>query len=396
MSVSDTYWVKREIHVSVVSPDGEYSTTVRKPFARIGSLEGSEVLLDENRAARRCLYLHATEEGLFFIRLDDFREHQGSGWLRPGRTLRVGDYEITARADPPAESIPEVDIELDAIGSAVLPRPVISVRYAHQQITQRCLDQRLTLVGRKLPSALRVQHNTLSTFHCVLYWDAGILWVIDLLSSNRTRLNGHVVDSGELRVGRSIRLGKLKIRFDKLTETGFPPSREIVELGQAASGEVDNLLTTQRDLDEQLAKPAPPPDGSEAAIAGERPFHTTRATQPEIEIGKARESVEDEGDFTEVERWGLQERVAEQKRQRRDGEAENEADKAQPDARAQALEDETGRGRKIASEREEVWAVGRKSLQEQLAALGQQLHNWETEREAQKAQFAGSRERAGR
>jgi hypothetical protein len=55
--------------VTVKGPEGSFSVTAEKPFARIGAHETADVVLPGNRIPRRGIYLHLTEQGVFWINL---------------------------------------------------------------------------------------------------------------------------------------------------------------------------------------------------------------------------------------------------------------------------------------------------------------------------------------
>ena len=94
------YWCEQGLEITVDGPEGRFCVKVEKPFARVGRHESSEVVLPNKRAPHRGLYLHATEAGIFYVRLasSSSKNDQGAqGWLAPGQILNVGPYQITVQ-----------------------------------------------------------------------------------------------------------------------------------------------------------------------------------------------------------------------------------------------------------------------------------------------------------
>ena len=114
---------------------------------------------------------------------------------------------------------PEVDPDwmLDKKGSAQLPVPVIYVLVNEQRRATYRAYRSLTVVGRERPSALRLRSEFISSTHCVLYWQDGKLWFVDLLSSNGTEKRGRRCDAERLRLGRTIKLGDVMLGFARTT-----------------------------------------------------------------------------------------------------------------------------------------------------------------------------------
>jgi len=192
---------------------------VGKPFARVGSLEQSEICLDFPGMAARSLYLHATDEGVFCVPLGYSEDFTCHGWLQPNQTVRLGDHLMSAQLAGGDARVGCGHLLLDASGSAEAPFPVLSVRHGGREIRKCRLTRQLAVVGRRRPSHLRIKNQRMSAYHCMLCWCDGVLWVIDLLSTNKTFLDGHAVETSQLPLDGSARIGRdLEIAFVSVSE----------------------------------------------------------------------------------------------------------------------------------------------------------------------------------
>lgn len=209
------FWCDQELLVEVDGPQGRSCLTVKKPFARVGSHKSSEVVLSDYRVARRSLYFHATDEGVFCVDLHSpGREDSPRGWIAPGEPFTEGPYLICVKlADAPG-SPPLPEIDLEARGSIQdEPYPVVIASSDGRRIGSRKLGRRLTLIGRRKPSSLLLTSHSISAAHCVLYWDSGYLWVIDLLSGNGTRMEDRLVEASAFPPGVCITLGRVCLEY---------------------------------------------------------------------------------------------------------------------------------------------------------------------------------------
>ena len=169
MTIQSTFWCDRKLLVTVEGPEGRSSTTIEKPFARVGSHDASEVVLPDRRIGRRRLYFHATDSGIFCVNLAPsyFSEGTLRGWVRPEQELLLGPYRISARlADedsPPAVS----GADWDAPGSAEGPAPVVQATVNGREIGRLVLTRRLTLLGRRRSCMMRLTSRSVSASHCI-------------------------------------------------------------------------------------------------------------------------------------------------------------------------------------------------------------------------------------
>jgi pSer/pThr/pTyr-binding forkhead associated (FHA) protein len=194
--------------ITVERPEGHFCVTVEKPFARIGTHGSSEVVLPQEGAPHRSLYLHATEAGVYYVRLASASENDtdSHGWLAPDQVISVGPYRIAVQlangsAKPDAL---RPDFEVPETGP---PRAALMIVHDGRTVAHYPLRRRLTVVGRGQRSTLRLADAQVSTAHCVLYREADRLWAIDLLSSNGTLVTGQPLEAAVVAPGQSLVLG---------------------------------------------------------------------------------------------------------------------------------------------------------------------------------------------
>ena len=166
-------WSDRQVTVRVEGPDGERTVEVGKPYARIGSDQRAEVILEGPSVPRLGLYLHATDDGVFCTSLTKPRAsvegngHHGYGeWLSDTRSTSLGDYKIYASFTE--GTAPQVDAmpALSQKGHAPLPIPVIGILVENQRRGVYRAHRSLTIVGRSDPSDLRLKSEFVSSTHC--------------------------------------------------------------------------------------------------------------------------------------------------------------------------------------------------------------------------------------
>ena len=241
MKTCPRYWCEKSLVVAVEGPEGEWSATVEKPFARIGSHPSSEVVLPGPQVARRGFYLHATDEGVFCVDLlhPTAAERVEHGWLHPGQIIRLGPYELTARlatdtaAGPRCDTVVEPPADLDAKGTVAPPFPRLTVSIGGRKAAQRRLRRRLTVLGRAKAATMRLMGSYISATHCVMYWGRNTLWVIDLLSANGTVFDGQNVEAVEFPLKSSLMLGNVELTFASMAEERRSPRKERQSLAQA-------------------------------------------------------------------------------------------------------------------------------------------------------------------
>jgi len=261
MTTQPDYWCNRGLAITVQGPDSRQRIEIDKPFARLGSHDLSEVLIPDKGVARRKLYFHATDDGVFFVDLTRVASatSRPRGWLSPDDCIKLGPYRVWAELIPPAtgQGGPrgETPADLEANGTAAEPQPVMVMSVHGKEIARRDLTRRLTVLGRRRPSTLRVTSRSVSATHCVLYWESGILWVVDLLSGNGTRLQGQRIEVAQFPPAASLKIGRAEFRHGDMFEK-LPDGDEIepARISDSDDRERSERLAAERaEFDEKTA-----------------------------------------------------------------------------------------------------------------------------------------------
>lgn len=386
------YWCQHGLVVTVDGPQGPRSVTLDKPFARIGAPRAAEIVLPDLRVAGRGLYLHATEAGVFGLgfSLTATTEKPWRGWLRPGQEIPFGPYRISARLAVPSPVAPPPDLPaLDLKGSSLEPYPVIAVAFDGIEVARRRLSRQLSVVGRLRPSTLPIESSDLSASHVILYWHAGTLWAIDLLSRTGTFLAGSPVDCAELPLGCSLIAGEVQVSF-----VGLFSSRRSATADEGSSA--DSLLPLP---EPPLASAEPVPPGV-AAEASPSPPAMPGAPAPElaIEIANQRNLVEElraelhdreRALREEQEQWLAQQKQYESEWRQRMGElAEKQAARtAEQQQRRAAMEEERRTIQAQFRERTAALVRMRANLERQQQEFQQQWEQWLAQQKQREAEL---------
>lgn len=275
MSHSAQFWCSRRLLVTIDGPQGKSVVPLSRPFARIGRQAGSDIVLNSPWVAKRSLYLHATDEGVycFYLQPEETQSHRMGYWLAPGEPLMVGPYHISAclEGDPPGPA-PAL-IPLDDWGSASPPYPVFQVYSSGKLRDKRRFRARLNLIGRRHECALQIKGQQVSAFHGCLFWQFPRLWYVDLVSSNGTSLNGLKVDCAEMRLGDRLVVGEFTLVFQRLSKASGSrgdasgSQRTLHESADMLPAEFDDDLPL--DLDGPLAVELD--EAQQSGVAGSSP-----------------------------------------------------------------------------------------------------------------------------
>jgi len=363
MSLRERYWCRHGLVVTVDGPLGLRSTTLDKPFARISTRRGAEVVLPDLKIASRGLYLHATDAGLFGLGFShtESMEEPFRGWLRPDQIVSLGPYQISARLAGPAGAVPHAPTDLPSLDekqTAAEPYPVIAVAFGGSEVARRRLSRPLTVVGRLRPSTLPVQSNDLSASHLVFHWNAGTLWVVDLLSRMGTIVEGSPIQCAELPLGCSLTVGEVRLTFVDLHSTRRGKTAdngaELPREPEPAAGDAE-IAGEDAAILPQPAAP-PPADGSEppgtARAVAVREAPAALQPSPDVldrqlarlEQVRAELQSREQGLRRDQESWIAQQQRREQQRQRRAAElAEKQALLAAEQQRQRAAMEEERR-----------------------------------------------------
>ena len=244
MSHPAEFWCARRLVVTVEGPQGRSVVPLARPFARIGREARSDIVLNSPWVARRSLYLHATDEGVYCFYLQP-EERQGERlgfWLAPHEPLLVGPYRVSAALEGEEPAAAPALVPLDDWGSAPAPYPVLQVYSGGKLRDKRRFRARLNLIGRRHECALQVKGGHVSSFHGCLYWHNSRLWYVDLISSNGTLKNGEPFDFGRVRVGDQLEVGEFSLQFQRLSRSGSSGRTSAATVAVAAEQQPADML----------------------------------------------------------------------------------------------------------------------------------------------------------
>jgi pSer/pThr/pTyr-binding forkhead associated (FHA) protein len=199
-----------------VEREGRAGTTrhaLEAPFALLGRDERNDLCLPDEQVSRRHAYLQVVAGGLFCVDLGSRTgvlwdgEARTAGWVAPGDRLQVGPFTLRLAEGPPRLAPPEGPDRFDPLGAD--PAPPAWALELPGGLRWR-VNRPLALLGKSSRCKLRPNDPEASRFHCSLVRAAGGVWVVDLLSSRGTYVNGEragcdlLEEGGELRVGRVV------------------------------------------------------------------------------------------------------------------------------------------------------------------------------------------------
>lgn len=205
------YWFPGKLIITLAGVGEPSVHYLSRPFARIGSHPESDVVLPGRVMPRRCYYLHASRDGIHWLRLwhAESAATPLRGTIASGESVSIGPIQITARLEVESDA-PAAAAKIEHLEPSY---PVLSVSIHGRKAEPYPLKHRLTPVGREDPSELQMESKYVSACQCVLAWENGALWAIDLFSGNPTSVHGHRIEAAPVGIGRSIVAGDCRIVY---------------------------------------------------------------------------------------------------------------------------------------------------------------------------------------
>jgi hypothetical protein len=226
------YWSRRGLSITVTGPDGTTAVQLSKPFARVGSREGSEVHLTHEGISGRAAYIHATDRGIWCCSLArSGAEPAKLQRIRPGTGIHLGPYRLSVEY---AADIASGDDAPPETKLSTKTDEGLELQFASQSKSTigHVLNRTFTIVGRGLPSNIKLDDERLSRVHCLLYREGKQLWVIDLLSQNGTRLDGRRTEAMSVLPGERVGIGGYWLTYSarggKRHKVVRPPPQPII------------------------------------------------------------------------------------------------------------------------------------------------------------------------
>lgn len=213
---SQRYWIECSIEIRWGNAaDGYEQRRFDSPLVRIGESPAFEVAWN-GFGEHEAVYLHATERGLFFVKISKKPQPLGevSGWLEVGASLSFENLDVQLVSCTTGKSHDAKRRSLvDPVDSSTTHLPEFEIRHqASTRTVRRRLRRPLTFVGQSTSCRIRPIHPTIAPFHVVLYWRGRRIWVIDLGGGNLT-LNDDAVSVAEFRQGDTLTVGEICMTF---------------------------------------------------------------------------------------------------------------------------------------------------------------------------------------
>lgn len=147
-----------------------------------------------------------------------------AGWIEPNEPVSLGPYSLTFERVPlPADAEPH-DAELadeappdlaDSDGDDALPDQgdelFLHFVNAGRKVRRYRVNRDITLIGSSEGVKIQLTHPSVSNVHCSVVRTHSGLWIVDLLSSDGTIVNGHIEPLAALRPGDEFQVGRFLV-----------------------------------------------------------------------------------------------------------------------------------------------------------------------------------------
>lgn len=215
-------WVEGEFTLRIRAGSTERVERIRRPFALLGRIAGSDVRIEDRAVSARHVYLHLDRRGVFGVDLATrtgtrFGEPaHSSGWLRPGQSFEVAGRRIELaeiRLEEPGPDQAREPLATDPLTDAGgTPLVGVTLHAMHAQHVPRALGSELVFVGRGHSCAVRVEGATASRVHCVLLRTAHAAYVVDLIGRGTWLGSQPVTGAAALNDGDLLTIGSARFR----------------------------------------------------------------------------------------------------------------------------------------------------------------------------------------
>ena len=195
---------------------GASSTRViPEPFAFFGRHTLNTVQLDDPGVSKKHAYLQVIDGCPLIVDLGSRSGMRlggasvGQAWWDPGQTLQIGDFDIRISGpllQPGDRPQPTAVRDGDGACQIALVSGTDTEGLIHCPL--RCA---ITLIGRDPTCNFRLIDERLRQFHAGVVQTPSDAWLVDLLGSGSTRVNGRAVRSSILQVGDIIGLNGVNL-----------------------------------------------------------------------------------------------------------------------------------------------------------------------------------------
>ena len=224
------------LRVHGVGSNWQRVVEIRRPYALIGRVPGSDILIDDRNISARHMYLHMDSRGLFAV---DLASRSGSrigpdgraaAWLQPGDSIEVAGRRI----DLLDLELFDPEIDTSEPGdplSNTSDRPLVGITLYPGQGSQSplALNSELVFLGRSAACGIQVDDSSAARIQCVLVRGPRATYVLDLLSRT-SWLNGRPLrDAQALKDGDILAVGsaRFECRITPPGQTEIPPASTI-------------------------------------------------------------------------------------------------------------------------------------------------------------------------
>jgi pSer/pThr/pTyr-binding forkhead associated (FHA) protein len=245
----------------------------RQPFVLVGSHPANDLVIQDPAINARHAYLQVIQGSLFCLDLGSQtglrwgQRVQPYGWLVPGRSLYAGPYLLwLAESAQNAEPVSDQRVPLDPLREELLQDPsrpcfMLELHQESGQMLRVRGTRLLTLIGRSSTCTLRLEHPSVSGYHCSVLNTPQGPCVLDLLSREGILVNGKRRRWACLKDGDELRVGKYALRLHyevpAVPSTGSEAEQRMAQPATEARG-VMTLLPGQDQASHELDTRASP------------------------------------------------------------------------------------------------------------------------------------------
>jgi pSer/pThr/pTyr-binding forkhead associated (FHA) protein len=210
--------------ISVVGPSDQErrSVTLQQPFVVIGSDSRCDVVLEDDRVARRHLYLQVLggrllavdlgTKGKSYLGLQPFQ----TTWVHQRDFIRVGPFHLRVEYPEVLYPIefaypPDLPFQDRLAEETMVPR--LSADLYHNNKLRDCwrFNRCMAIIGRSGEARLKLVDNRISLFHACMIGLPGSVWIVDLVSRDGTFVNGQRVRCHMVRPRDQVDVGPYRL-----------------------------------------------------------------------------------------------------------------------------------------------------------------------------------------
>ncbi|WZO95807.1 FHA domain-containing protein [Isosphaeraceae bacterium EP7] len=206
---------------------------VERPYAVVGRDVHSDLVIDHWLVSKKHVYFQAIAGRIYAIDLGSragLKWASGMaahGWADVPGGLQLGPHTVSVAdgLDGRDDGKPPAWTPLAA--QADDPETPLSVRIEPLELGEAFAPKRInrpiTLVGRAPGCRVRIDHPSVSNFHCALVSVSDQLWMVDLLGRDGVRVNGELTRHARLMADDVLRIGSHNLRILEGSSNTPPP-----------------------------------------------------------------------------------------------------------------------------------------------------------------------------